>query len=96
MIKFKFYNEKQSFMCKRKNLGTKFLKRLFVKESMSLRNQWLTTQECQEDTWFFNNVVNVKLTEHGRIHKTVHVTDIENLLETDKLEGYIDNAFLII
>ena len=56
-----------------------------------------TTQECQEDTlylvtWFFNNVVNVKLTEHGRIHKIFHVTDIENLLETDNLEDYINNA----
>ena len=45
----------------------------------------LTTHECQEGAWFFNNVVNVRLTEHGRIHKIVHVTNIENLLETDNL-----------
>ena len=32
-------------------------------------------------TWFFNNVRNLKLIEHGRIHKIFHVTDIENLLE---------------
>ena len=53
-----------------------------------------TTQECQEDTLYlvFHNVVNVKLTEHGRIHKIFHVTDIENLLETDNLEEYINNA----
>ena len=51
-----------------------------------------TTQECQEDTYYledtyyFNNVVNIKLTEHRRIHKIFHITDIENLLETDNLE----------
>ena len=43
-------------------------------------------------TWFFNNVVNIKLTEHGRIHKIFHVTDIENLLEIGNLEEYINNA----
>ena len=45
-----------------------------------------------EETFKLFNVVNVKLTEHGRIHKTFHVTDIENLLETDNLEEYINNA----
>ena len=43
-------------------------------------------------TWFFNNVVNIKLTENGIVHKIFHVTDIENLLETDNLEEYINNA----
>ena len=43
-------------------------------------------------TWFFNDVVNIKLTEHGRIHKIFHVTDIEKLLEIDNLEEYINNA----
>ena len=42
--------------------------------------------------YLFNNVVNIKLTEHGRIHKIFHVTDIENLLERDNLEWYINNA----
>ena len=32
-------------------------------------------------TWFFNNVVNIELTEHRR-----------NLLEIDNLEEYINNA----
>ena len=52
-----------------------------------------TTQECQEDTLYlvFQHV-NVKLTEHGRINKIFHVTDIENLLETDNLVEYINNA----
>ena len=32
-------------------------------------------------TWFFNDVVNVRLTKHGRIHKVFHITDNENLLK---------------
>ena len=43
-------------------------------------------------TWFFNNVVNLKLTEYGRIYKIFHVTDIENLLQIYNLEEYINNV----
>ena len=94
-------------MYKRRNLGTKsqelsnlkFSETLFVSESMSLENQRLA-YKCRQlksvrnihSTWFFNNVINVKLTEHGRIIKIFHVTDFENLLETDNLEEYINNA----
>ena len=94
-------------MYKRRNLGAKsqelsnlkFLGRLFARESMSLENQRLA-YKCRQlksarkihSTWFFNNVVNVKLTEHGRIYKIFQVTDIENLLATDNLEEYINNA----
>ena len=107
IIQFKCRKQKQSVMYKHKNLGTKsqeFLnltlwERLFVSESMSHENQRLA-YKCQQlksarkihSTWFFNNLANVKLTEHGRIHKIFHVTDIENLMETDNLEEYIDNA----
>ena len=35
-----------------------------------------TTQECQKD----------------KFYKIIHVTDIENLLEMDNLEEYINNA----
>ena len=38
------------------------------------------------------NAVNIRLTEHGRIHKIFYVTDIEKLLEIDDLEEYINNA----
>ena len=41
--------------------------------------------------WFFINVVNLKLTEHGRIHKIFHVTGIKNVLEIDNLEDCINN-----
>ena len=107
IVKFKCCKQKQSLISKRKNLGTKsqeltnlkFSGRLFVSESMSNGNQQLA-YKCRQlksarkihSTWFFNNAVNIKLTEHGRIHKTFHVIDIENLLEVDNLEEYINNA----
>ena len=100
-VKFKCCKQKQSLIYKRKNLGTKsqeltnlkFSGRLFVSESMLHENQQLA-YKCRQlksarkmhSTWFFNNVVNIKLTEHGRIHKMFHVTDIENHLEIDNLE----------
>ena len=54
-----------------------------------------TTQSAQmiHSTWFFNNDVNLKLIEHGRIHRIFHVTDIKNLLEIDNLEEYINNIY---
>ena len=107
IVKFKCRKQKQSLIYKRKNLGTKsqeltnlkFSGRLFVSESMSNENQ-LLAYKCQQlksarkihSTWFFNNAVNIKFTEHGRIHKIFHVTDIENLLEIGNLEEYINNA----
>ena len=66
---------------------------------MSHENQQLA-YKCRQlrsarkihSTWFFNNVVNLKMTEHGRIYKIFHVTHMENLLELDNLEEYINNA----
>ena len=107
IVKFKCLKQKQALIYKRKNLGTKsqeltnlkFSVRLFVDESMSHENQQLA-YKCRQlksarkmhSTWLFNNVVNIKLTEHGRTHKILHVTDIENLLEIDNMEEYINNA----
>ena len=95
-------------MYKRKNLGTKsqeltnlkFSGGLFVSESISHENQQLA-YKCRQlksarkihSTWFFNNVVNIKLTEHGKIHKMFHDIDIENLVEIGNLEEYINNAY---
>ena len=107
IIKFKCCKQKQSVMYKHKNLGTKsqklsnlkFMGRLFVSKNMSVENQQLAYKCWQlksarkiHSTWFFNNVVNIKLTENGIVHKIFHVTDIENLLEKDNLEEYINNA----
>ena len=107
IVKFKCRKQKQSLIYKCKNLGTKsqeltnlkFSRRLFVSESMSNENQQLASK-CRQlksarkiySTWFFNNAVNIKLMEQGRIHKIFHVTDTENLLEIDNLEEYINNA----
>ena len=110
IVKFKCRKQKHSIKNKRKNLGNKsqelinfkFSRRLFVSESMSHENQQLLYKWRQlkiamkvHSTWFFNNVVSLKLTEHGRIHKIFHVTDIENVLEIDNLKGYLNNVFLI-
>ena len=107
IFKFKCLKQKNSVMYKRKNLGNKsqelnnlkFSGRLFVSESMSHENQHLA-YKCRQlksarkihSTWFFNNVVNLKLIEHGRIYKIFHVKDIENLLERDNLEECINNV----
>ena len=106
IVKFKCCKQKNSVMYKRKNLGNKspelnnlkFSGRLFVSESMSHENQQLA-YKCRQlksarkihSTWFFNNVMNLKLTEHGRIYEIFHVKDIENFLEIDNLEEYINN-----
>ena len=105
IIKFKCRKQRNHIMYKRKNLGSKsqelsnlkFSGRLFVSESMPHENQQLAYKCWQlksarkiHSTWFFNNVVNLKLTDHGRIHKIFHVT--ENLLEIDNLEEYINNV----
>ena len=98
---------KYSIMYKRKNLGNKsqelndlkFSGRLFVSESISLKNQPFT-YKCRQrksarkiySTRFFTSVVNLTFTEHGSIYKIFHVTGIENLLEIDNLEEYINNA----
>ena len=94
-------------MYKCENLGAKsqelsnlkFLGRLFLSGNMSLENQRLA-YKCRQrksgrkihSTWFYNNVVNLKLIEHERIHKIFHVTNNENLLERDNLEKHISNA----
>ena len=83
-VKFKFRKQKQSLTHKRKNLriksweltNLKLFERLLLSESVSHKNQRLA-YECRQlksarkthSTWFLNNVLNVKLTEHGTIHK---------------------------
>ena len=106
IVKSKCCYQEQSLIYKRKNLSTKsqelpnlkFSGRLFVSESMSHENQQLA-YKCRQlksarnihSTWFFYNVVNIKLMENGRIHKIFNATDIESLLKTDNLEEYINN-----
>ena len=107
IAKFKYRKQKKLLTYKCKNRSTtsqeftnlKFPGRLFVSKSMSHENQQFA-YKCWQlkgaskiySTWFFNNVVNIQLTEHGKIHTTFHIADIKNLLEIDNLEEYINNA----
>ena len=100
-------NKNSQVMYKCENLGAKsqelsnlkVLGRLFLSGNMSLENQRLA-YKCRQlksarkihSICFYNNVVNLKLIEHKRIHKKFHVTNIENLLERDNLEKHISNA----
>ena len=43
-------------------------------------------------TWFFNNTVNLKLTDNGPIYKITHIVDLENILGIDNLEEYVNNS----
>ena len=95
IVKFKCRKQKQSLIYKCKNLGTisqeltnlNLSGGLFVSKSMSHENQlvykcWqLKRARKIHSTWFFNNFVNIRLTEHGRMHKIFHVTDIGNFRE---------------
>ena len=90
MIRFKCRKQKQSVMYKRKNLHEKL--NLHENQQLAYKCRQLKIVRRIHSTWFFNNVVNVKLTEHGKMYKIFHVTDIENLLETDNLEEYINNT----
>ena len=61
-------------------------------QQLAYKCQKLKTTKKIHCTWFFNNVVNLMLTEDGRIYKIFHVTDIENLLEIHNLETNINNV----
>ena len=58
------------------------------KQLLAYKYRQLKSARKIPSTWFFNNVVNLTLTEHGRIHKMFHVTEIEHLLEIDNLKDY--------
>ena len=61
-------------------------------QQLAYKCRQLKSVQKIDSTWFFNNVVNLKLTKHGRIYKIFHVTAIENLLGIDDLEEYINNV----
>ena len=67
---------------------------------MSHENHQLAHRCCQlktagkiHSTWFFNNTVNLKLTDTGPIHKISQIVDIENILGIDNLEEYVKNSY---
>ena len=43
-------------------------------------------------TWFWNNVINVKLNERSQPAKIYHIIDIEKLLGVDNVDKFISNT----
>ena len=43
-------------------------------------------------TWFWNNAVNVKLSERSNPAKIFHIIDIEKPLGIDNLDDFINNT----
>ena len=105
IVKFKDRKLKHNVQIKQKKLNQKSLElsrlkfsgKLFVSESMCFENHQLA-YKCRKlknlgkihSTWFYNNAVNIKLMENGRIHKIFHIIDIEKLLEIDNLDEFLN------
>ena len=77
----------------------KFSGKLFISESMCYENQQVVYKFRQlknfkkiHSTWFWKNVVNIKVTPNGEIHQIFHTTDIEKLLGIENLEDFINNT----
>ena len=107
IVKFKCRKYRENVLYSRKNLQSKKLEltqlkfsgKLFVNETLSHKNQQLA-YKCRKlksarkiySTWFYNNCVNIKLSEHSNPVKIFHVRDIENLMGTDNLEEFLRNS----
>ena len=106
-VKFKYRKPKQSVLINSKNLRNKsedlrqlkFSGKLFISESMCHENHQLA-YKCRQlknagkihSTWFWNNAVNVKLSERSNPVKIFHIIDIEKLLGIDNLDDFINNT----
>ena len=107
IVKFRCRKHRQNVPYNHKNLQSKgleltklkFSSKLFVNESLSYENQQLV-YKCRKlksarkicSTWFYNNCVNIKLSEHSNPVKIFHVRDIENLMGTGNLEEFLRNS----
>ena len=107
IVKFKCRKLKQKVLVSRKNLRNKsedlrqlkFSGKLFISESMCHENHQLA-YKCSElkntgkihSTWFWNNAVNVKLSEKSNPVKIFHIIDIEKLTGIDNLNDFISST----
>ena len=107
IVKFKCRKLKQKVLVNRKNLRNKsedlrqlkFSGKLFISESMCHENHQLA-YKCRQlknagkihSTWFWNNAVNVKLSERSNPVKIFHIIDIEKLLGIDNLDDFISST----
>ena len=106
IVKFKDRKQRNKVIFSRKELKSKgeqlrdlqFGPSLFINDSMCFENQPLFYKCCQLKNvgklfsfWFFNNTLNVKLTENGSITKVFHIIDLKNFLQVDSIEELINN-----
>ena len=106
IVKFKCRKLRNKVLSSRKKLADKsealqnlkLDEKLFVTESMCAENHQLSYY-CRKlkrakklhSNWFFNNAVNVRVTENGDIKKIYHISDLELLLGLENLEEFIGN-----
>ena len=107
IVKFKCRKLKQNVLVNWQNLWNKsedlrqlkFSGKLFISESMCHENHQLA-YKCRQlknagkihSTWFWNNAVNVKLSERSNPVKIFHIIDIEKLLGIDNLDDFISST----
>ena len=77
----------------------KYSGKLFISESMCYENQQVVYKFRQlknfkkiHSTWFWKNVVNIKVYPNGEIHQIFHTTDIKKLLGIENFEDFINNT----
>ena len=107
IVKFKCRRLKQKVLVNQKNLQNKskdlcelkFSGKFFILESMCHENHQLAYKCFQlknagkiHSTWFWNNAVNVKLSERSNTVKNLHIIDIEKLFGIDNLDDFISNT----
>ena len=107
ILKCKCRNLKRSVLVNRKNLQNKsedlhqlrFSGKLFISENMCHENHQLA-YKCRQlknagkihSTWFWNNAVNVEISEKSNPVKAFHIIDIEKILGIDNLDDFINNT----
>ena len=107
IVKFECRKLKRKVLVNRKNLRNKskdlrqlkFSGKIFVLENMCHENHQLA-YKCRQlknaekiyYTWFWNNAVNVKLSERSNPIKIFHIIDIEKLFGIDSLDDFISNT----
>ena len=77
----------------------KFSGKLFISESICHENHQLA-YKCRQlknagkihSIWFWNNAVNVKLSERSNPVEVFHIIDIEKLFGIDNLDDFISNT----
>ena len=111
IVKFKCKKLKRRVLVNRKNLRNKsedlhqlkFSGKLFISESMCHENRQLA-YKCRQlknagkihSTKFWNNVVNVKLSERSKPVKIFHIIDIEKLFGINNFDDFISKTCVFI